>query len=177
MLGERDFDKRAEGVNAKLEDGLHGDLDSVRELKRETPVHRTMINMSAAGYQNVEIAKFLGRNIATVSNTLKQPWAREYLLKEAKKTVQDEIKQLLESEALPSIKKLIAIRDSVDLNSGIPVLPADKNVSAQAANSILDRFLGKPTQPITTEAKPTAQLSDEELRQQLLAEMSANKPN
>ena len=177
MRGERDFDKRADGVNAKLEDGLHGDLDSVRVLKRETPVHRTMINMAAAGYQNNEIAKFVGRSHVTVANTLKQPWAREYLVKEAKKTVQDEIKQLLESEALPSIRKLVAIRDSVDLNSGIPVMAADKNVAAQASNSLLDRFLGKPTQPITTEAKPTAQLTDEELRAAVVAEMQQVKPS
>jgi hypothetical protein len=103
---------------------------------------------------------------------LKQPWAQEYVINQAKKTVQDEIKAILEAEALPSIRKLVAIRDSVDFNSGVPVLAADKNVAKAAADSLLDRFLGKPVQPMTTDAKPVAQLSDEELRAQVQAELA-----
>jgi len=168
----RDFDKRAGGVNSQLEEALHGDLDPGYIIQQEKPWHRTAVNMAAAGYQNNEIAQSLGRNQNTVASVLKQPWARKHLINEAKKTVQDEIKAILEAEALPSIRKLVAIRDSVDFNSGVPVLAADKNVAKAAADSLLDRFLGKPVQPMTTDAKPVAQLSDEELRAQVQAELA-----
>jgi hypothetical protein len=168
LQGCRDFDKRAGGVNSKLEGALVGDLDPAYELTQEKPVHRTIINLAAAGYMNVEIAKIVGYSATMVANTLKQPWAREYLINEAKKTVQDEIKAVLESEALPSIRKLVTVRDSEKAR------PSDV---IQASNSLLDRFLGKPTQPITTEAKPVETQSDEELRQQIQRELAVSQPN
>ena len=171
MTSGRDFDKHANGVNSTLGEALVGDLDAKTVLTRETPAHRTMINMAAAGYTNREIAAAVGRSPTTVANTIRQPWAREYLIKEAKKTVQDEIKTVLEAEALPSIRRLVQIRDS-SLETA-----ADRNASKAACDSLLDRFLGKPTQPITTDAKPMAELSDEELREQVIAELSVNKPN
>lgn len=147
--------KRSWGNNASMPDALYGDLDPVHINKRETPVHRTMVNMAAAGYEIGEIAALTGRCPATVSTALKQPYARRYLINEAKKTVQDEIKELLQSEALPSIRKLVQVRDSTDAR-GADIITA--------SNSILDRFLGKPTQPILTNEKPADQLTDDELK-------------
>lgn len=146
--------KRANGVNTEIDNGLVGDLDPVRFAKRETPVHRTMVNMAAAGYTNREIASFTGYNKTTVATALKQPHARAYLINEAKKTVQDELRALLESQAIPSIQKLVQVRDNSDKGSDV----------IAASNSILDRFLGKPTQPIVTETKPVEQLTDDELK-------------
>jgi hypothetical protein len=163
-----DNQARANGDNAKLPGALNGDLDAKYLLGREKPWHRTVLQMASAGYTNREVSKFVGRSVDAVENTLRQPFAREFLINEAKKTVQDEIKALLESEALPSIRKLVSVRD------GEGVRPSDV---IQASNSILDRFLGKPTQPITTDAKPMAELSDEELRAQVSAELSAVKTN
>lgn len=165
LMNERDFDKRADGVNAALPEALHGDLDPIRIIKQEKPVHRTMVNMAAAGYQNNEIAAALDRSQQTVATVLKQPWARDYLINQAKKTVQDEIKAVLEAEALPSIRKLVAVRDGQDVSA--------QNVIA-ASNSLLDRFLGKPTQPITTDAKPMSELSDAELKEQVQRELATN---
>jgi lambda repressor-like predicted transcriptional regulator len=158
----------ANGDNAAMPNALAGDLDCKHIVERERPWHRTIVNMAAAGYNNREIAKMTGRHTNTVENTLRQPWAREYLITEAKKTVQDEIKAILESEALPSIRKLVAVRD------GEGVRPSDV---ITASNSLLDRFLGKPVQPMTTDAKPVAQLSDEELRAQVQAELTKTSPN
>ena len=146
--------KRAGGENAAIVNGLVGDLDPVRIAKRETPVHRTMVNMAAAGYTNREIAAQTGYSPTTVATAIKQPHAREYLINEAKKTVQDEIKALLEREVIPSLEKLVAVRDNPQAR-GADVITA--------SNSILDRFLGKPTQPITTDAKPVEQMSEDEL--------------
>lgn len=147
--------KRADGVNTTITGGLIGDLDPVRYAKRETPVHRTMVNMAAAGYTNREIAAFTGYNKTTVATAIKQPHAREYLINEAKKTVQDELRTLLESQALPSIQKLVQVRDN-EKSKGSDVIAA--------SNSILDRFLGKPTQPIVTDAKPVEQMTEDELK-------------
>jgi len=158
----------AHGVNENMAEGLVGDHDPKYTLEREKPLHRTIINMVAAGYTNTEVAKMVSRSVDMVENTCRQPWARDYLINEAKKTVQDEIKAVLESEALPSIRKLVTVRDSETAR------PSDV---IQASNSLLDRFLGKPTQPITTEAKPVETQSDEELRQQIQRELATSQPN
>jgi len=162
------FAKRTGGVNSKLENALHGDFDPRHFLSYEKPWHRTAINMSAAGYRNNEIAAAVERSPHSVATALKQPWAREYLIKEAKKTVQDEIKAVLEAEALPSIRMLIAVRDSESTKNGDRIA---------ASRELLDRFLGKPVQPMTTDAKPVAELSDSELKVQVERELAASKEN
>lgn len=156
------------GINEKIEGGLVGDVDAVRINSRETPAHRTMVNMAAAGYTNREIALFTGYAPATVSNAIKQPHARQYLINEAKKTVQEELKELLASQAIPSVQTLVSVRDDV-----LAAAPA----RVTAANSILDRFLGKPTQPITNDAKSMSDLSDEELRAQVASELQQIQTN
>jgi hypothetical protein len=166
LQGERDFDKRANGVNATIKEGLQGDFDPVRFISQEKPVHRTMVNMCAAGYTNKEISDFTGYCVVTVATVLKQPWARQYLIKEAKKTVQDEIKEILEREAPGSLKVLVAVRDNTSSRD------SDR---LTAANSLLDRFLGKPTQPISHEQKPPSEMTDEELRKQVEAELASQK--
>lgn len=159
---------RQGGVNSTIENGLVGDIDPVRIAKRETPVHRTMVNMAAAGYTNREISEFTGYNTNTVATAIKQPHAREYLIKEAKKTVQDEIRQLLESQAIPSIQTLVAVRDNPQARG------ADR---VTASNSLLDRFLGKPVQPISKDEKPPSAMTDAELRAQVERELTATQPN
>jgi hypothetical protein len=159
---------RAGGLNSSIAGGLKGDLDPVRLARRETPVHRTMVNMAAAGYTNREISLFTGYNPTTVATAIKQPHAREYLINEAKKTVQDEIKALLEAEALPSIKTLVAVRDNTEGRGSDRVA---------ASNSILDRFLGKPVQPISENAKPPSELTDAQLREQIERELTASRVN
>jgi hypothetical protein len=157
--------ENAGGENAALPEALAGDIDPVRIARRETPVHRTMVNMAVAGYTNREIAMFTGYSPATVATAIKQPHARKYMIQEAKKTVQDEIKELLASEALPSIKRLITVRDSQDARSSDVIA---------ASNSLLDRFLGKPVQPITENQKPPSEMTDAELKAQVELELRTN---
>ena len=111
-MHRRDFDKRADGENAKLPDALHGDFDPSLKIQRERPEHRRMIDLSVSGYSITEVAAATGYSRATVSNILRQPWAREYQINQSQKTVQDEIKAILEREAIPSIHRLVQIRDS-----------------------------------------------------------------
>ena len=147
--------KRQNGKNATLAEALHGDIDAPNLLKYEKPIHRTMVNMLAAGYTVAEISKATGYCVNTVSNAVKQPHARQYLIQEAKKSVQQEIKAILEQEAIPSLQVLTAVRDNPNART------ADRTA---AANSLLDRFLGKAAQPIVTTEKPIETLTDDELR-------------
>lgn len=166
--GERDFGKRQFGENAKMEDALVGDFDATRELTQERPHHRTMVNMAMAGYNHKEIADFTGYSAITVANTLKQPWARERLIKKSMQTVQEEIREFLEGEVLPSLKTLRSVRDDMETPKAVKVV---------ASNSILDRYLGKPVQPISGDQKPPSELSDDDLRKQVEREITASTTN
>lgn len=135
---------------------------------KEKPVHVTMAAMAAVGYDCAEIAKVTGYNQHSVAKILRAPFARGRVLEMATRTVQDEIKAILEQEAVPSIRALVAVRDD---------LGARNSDKVSAANALLDRFLGKPTQPITTDAKPMADRSDAELMEEVRKEMAATQPN
>jgi len=156
------------GENAEIDDGLHGDTDSYREVISEKPVHRVMADMAVAGYRPCEIARSTGFSAQWVSTILKQKFVRERMVKEIKKNVQAEMKEFLEQEVMPSLKMLTTVRDDPK---------ARKSDVLTATNSLLDRFLGKPTQPISPNVKPPCEQSDEELREQVAQELSKSQPN
>lgn len=142
------------GANSFIVGGLHNDIDPKWFIQREKPIHRTMIEMSMAGYTNKEIATVCETSMLGVSNTLRQPFAREYIVKNTEKTLQEELRAFLEAEALPSLNVLKAVRDN-DMAK-----PAERT---SAANSLLDRFMGKPNQSVTVTEKPLESLSEDEL--------------
>ena len=160
--------KRADGENASLEDGLAGDIDCTVRLTHEKPAHRLMSEMAANGYSCEEIAKFTGYTNHHVSDVLRQPFSRERVLKTIKKTAQDEIKEFLEAEGMPSLRVIKTLRDDIQ------VPPA---VRGAMAEKLTERFLGKPVQPFSEGAKPPCEMSDEELRQQIQRELTATQPN
>jgi len=166
--GVKDYDVHANGVNTTLDDALVGDLDPANPLNIERPHHRRFLDMTIQGYIPQEIADQTGFSRQTVQNTLRQPWARKYLIEQSKKTVMDEMKEFLEAEVLPSLKALKAVRDGQDVRN------ADRIV---ASTALLDRFLGKPVQPMTGSVKPPVEMSDEELREQVAREITADQPN
>lgn len=118
-------------------DRLHGDQVPDCTIKKETPTHRLMIWMHAQGASVADIAKHTNYSTAMVRTTLKQPWARQRLLQILKETGADAVKHFLTHEVAPSLEVLREIRDG-----DIPGRTSDR---AAAANSILDRALGKPT--------------------------------
>jgi hypothetical protein len=160
--------RRRIGQNATIEDGLHHDTDSVRTIFNEKPAHRLFADMTANGYTPSEIAKETGFSAQWVSQVLKQPFARERIVKEIKKNTQEEMKEFLEQEVLPSLRMLRNVRD------GEGVRNCDR---LAASNALLDRFLGKPVQPMTQNAKAPAEMSDDELREQIQRELTASQPN
>jgi hypothetical protein len=153
---------------AKIDGALFGDTDTNIRLQREKPVHRLMFEMAAQGYNGEEIAKHTDYDPSYVRRLLKQPIAREHIVKTIAKTVQDEMKEFLEAEVLPSLRTLKAVRDGTEVRN-------QDRISASTA--LLDRFLGKPVQPMTTDAKPVASMSDDELRAKVQAEITASQPN
>jgi hypothetical protein len=126
----------------------------------EKPEHRVIVYLKAQGLSNKEVAEKTGFTYPWVSQITRQPWFRLRLVQELKEAGQDQITTVLRSTALDSVFTIVDIRDD-------PTAP--KAVRRQAADSLLDRFLGKPTQRIESEERTpsTAELSavDEQLRE------------
>lgn len=142
---------RKNGLNSKIEGALFNDNEARYFVQRERPWHRQMIEMATLGLNAKEIASAVAGTMRggqvterTVQNTLRQPWARERIVNTIAKNVKDELHDLLENQAKPSILKLVEIRDSTNSK------PSEQ---AAAANSLLDRYLGRATQPIETTTK------------------------
>lgn len=147
------------GPNSKLEGGLYNDIEPTYLIKKEKPEHRTILTMKARGYENHEIAEFMGRSTSMVSNTVRQPFARLQMNEIVAKTFDDEIKELLQAEVIPSVMTLAAIRDDPD---------APKAVRSSNSQYLVDRWLGKPTQPIENKSDTEpSQLTTKELESEV----------
>lgn len=132
------------------------------QIASEKPEHRIMVYLKAQGYTNREIAQATGYTEAWISQITRQGWFKERLTAEIREAGLDPVKAFLSAEALPSLEVLTAIRDNENA-------PAASRITA--ANSVLDRVFGKPTQHIETEstvnvrnAKASADALEEELK-------------
>lgn len=110
-------------------------------IKTETPKHRLICYLKAQGLSNKEIGLRVGSTASWVSQIVRQPWARKAIAEEMQIAGRDAIETIVAAAAEDSVYKLIELRDS----------DAPKNVQLAAANSLLDRYLGKPTQKIEQE--------------------------
>ena len=133
---------------------LHNPTDPRWTLKREKYEHRLIIYLKCNGFTNREIANKTGFHIVTINNVCKQSWARAIILAEITRAGRDQVETVLQGEALESVLKLIDIRD----DDKTPV-----EVKRKAANDLLDRYMGKPNQPITHAEVDPRQLSDIQL--------------
>ena len=162
-------DNHLGGKNALLENALHNDRDPIKSFRDqvETPLHRRVAELSLQGFTNIEIAGMVQRSRMTVSNILRQPHARKYMINEAKRTVQDEVKAFLDAELMPSLSAMKTIRDD-------PTAKASDRLAA--AKEITDRRLGRAAQPFITNDKPVTELTAEELDaevQRVLGQLNA----
>lgn len=123
------------------EDALHNSKMPNLRVLHESPIHRGIIYMRATGASLTEIARATGYTVPWISQLLRQPWAQARLVKELKEAGQDAVQGLIKSAAEESVLKLIEMRDTA-------TRPADV---ISASNSLLDRFLGKPTQTVKSE--------------------------
>jgi hypothetical protein len=102
----------------------------------EKPEHRLIVYLKAQGLSNKEVADKTGYTQSWVSQICRQPWFRLRLVQELKDAGADKVNEILRSAALDSVFTIIDIRDDVT---------APKAVRRACADSLLDRFLGKPT--------------------------------
>lgn len=110
----------------------------------EKSEHRIIVYLKAQGLSNKEVAERTGYTQPWISQLTRQPWFRLRLVQELKDAGVDQINSVLKSTALDSIFTLIDIRDDAT---------APKAARSACANSLLDRFLGKPTQKVEHEEK------------------------
>jgi hypothetical protein len=144
-------DIRALSGNEKPDDDFFNAKDPNIAIKHESPLHRMMCYLKAQGLSNREIAVRTGKSETWVSQVLRQPWARDRVKEEMKAAGQDAIQTVITAAAMDSVYKLIEIRDNEK---------AKPSEQLAAANSLLDRFMGKPTQKIESENKTTIQTTD-----------------
>lgn len=152
--GKRGIHDQVTEFNAELQDGLYNDADPCKVLVREAPQHRLMVEMARQGFLRSEIAAYTDYSPGHVQRVLHQPWARERIITGLKEGVQDEMKKFLEGEVMPSLEVLKTIRDSEKSTHNEKIVAADK---------LLDRFLGKPTQPTKDETKDPSKLTNDQL--------------
>jgi lambda repressor-like predicted transcriptional regulator len=142
------------GVNSALADSLYGDIDAKLPLEREQLHHRRFIEMAEAGYTIREISDATGYTKVSVSNTLRQPWARERMIQNMRRTTQDELKEMLERASPDSLRRIMA--RAADPN-------AKPEVQQRADEYLLNRFLGTPTQTVNLPKQNLQELTDDEL--------------
>jgi len=135
-------------------------------ILHETPQHRIIVYLKAQGLSNKEVAAKTGRTEPWISQLTRQPWFRLKLTQELKEQGVDQINAVLKSSALDSVFTLIDLRDD-------PTTP--RAVRRSCADSLLDRFLGKAIQKITSDDSKLPRTSEiqavekelEEVNQQL----------
>jgi len=113
-----------------------------------------MAEFAVQGYTQAEIAEAVGVAPGTVSNTLRQPFARKYVIERMQKTVDDTIKEALEKAAPQAIARIITLAENAP----------NTKLGLMADQEILNRYLGKAVQPIkNTGGEALEKLTDAEL--------------
>lgn len=121
--------------------------------------HRLFIYLKAQGLSNKEIAERTEYNVATVNDVLKQPWARTLLVEELRIAGRDALQGLIASKYEDAVCTLVEVMEDKKQPG---------NTRVTAANSILNRGLGNPTQPLAvSNLTDLKSLADEELIAQL----------
>lgn len=153
-LGETSKDRSYDGELAELTDAFENDYDADITIKHENVRHRLCIYMALAGHTNLEIAERVGYEPQYVSKVLRQPWARKRMISETRKEGM-ELRERLATEGLKALNNLVVLANDVTKK---------QEVQLAANKELLERWLGKASQPIVTIDGGKAQdLSDEEL--------------
>ena len=155
---------RAEGPAQNEPRPLFNGREPAYTLQAERPVHRAIVFLAAQGLSYVEIAQQLGMSPPAVGYIVKQPWAEEEILKQIHQNGGEAVEIVLKQQALPSVMKLIELRDSEEVAA---------EVQRKSANDLLDRIFGKPNQPVTHRQEDLAEMSDAEL-QAIVAKQQKN---
>jgi hypothetical protein len=149
-----EFDSRTDSNNGGERD-LHGAKAPNFVIGQETPEHRFLLYLFAQGNSSKDVFVALGGQLDPVTKQpvpgtgkysyhwvcqiRRQAWFREQLTQFLHETGKDLVQAKLQTEVIPSLDVVLSIRDNED---------APSNVRLTAANSLIDRFLGKPTQVV-----------------------------
>jgi hypothetical protein len=123
--------------------GLYNDKPPNFAIESERPEHRMLVYLKAQGLTNQECADRLDYSYNWVCQIVRQPWFRTKFIEETELAGRDAVDTFLKAEVMPSLETLVAIRDSEGAKAATRIT---------AANSLLDRFLGKPTVRVETES-------------------------
>ena len=135
-------------------DKLFGDrIVPQQQLKTEQPWHRLLLYFKARGLSNRECADKLGTSEQYVGQISRQPWFRLKLVKLLKEEGLPGIQEMIRGAAPESILKLIELRDSAK----------KEEVQRDCAMDLLDRYLGKSPQVVTTERETLADVDEKKL--------------
>ena len=130
-------------------------IGEVALLSHEKPEHREVVLLRMTGASAADIAKQTGYSYAHVCNVLRQPWARKRIIEHMHRS-KDDMLAMLEHEAAQSVLTLVELRDNGE---------APAAVRRQAADSLLDRYLGKAPQTVNlNKADVPANVEDAEQR-------------
>lgn len=124
-------------------------------IAEEKPEHRMVCILKLQGRSLKDIASITKLGYQWVCQIVRQPWAVKYMAEEMQRQGRDSLHELLASSAEDSVHTLIEMRDN-------PKAKAAERITA--ANSLLNRFLGNPTQPIAHSGKvDMSTMNDEDL--------------
>lgn len=124
------------------------------EVKREQGHHRLWIMLKVQGWSNKEIAAKYGYDHIHIGTVLRQPWARARMMEEIKKLGGDEVRSIFQSKAADLAWDLIEIAENTSEKGSTRVA---------AINTVHDRLMGKPNQPMTHVNVDTSTMSDAEM--------------
>ena len=112
-------------------------------ILHEKPEHRLLLMLKCRGLSNNEIAAQSGYTVPWISQLMRQPWAVKLMSELMTQAGVDEVQTMLKAECLPSLQTLVSLRDDSKVSGA---------VRAGCANSLVDRWLGKPTQNVKVES-------------------------
>lgn len=132
------FENAGWGVRAHVPNGLFNPTITQQIYRKEKPWHRLAAEMAAAGHTVMEISSALGRSRRSIQTVLAQPFANKVIVEKAAMNASEEIRAILEKVAPESVRRIEKLATEAE----------SEQVRLAADREILDRFLGKPTQPI-----------------------------
>jgi hypothetical protein len=116
------------------------------EYQKEKPIHRRILMLKAHGMSNRQVAAIVEMTPVGVGYVTRQKWFKEALVELMNETGIDGVKQAISGAALDSVFKIIELRDNA----------ASEAVQKDCAFDLVNRYLGKAVQPISSDAKPIA---------------------
>lgn len=123
-------------------DTLFGASPAYQTIKKEQPEHRIILWLRLRAHSVKQIAALVNYSESQVRQICAQPWFIDAFCRLSTEVGKDAVETMLEGEVIPSINRLVQLRDNAESDA----------VKRQAAVDILDRIRGKPTQKIETKS-------------------------